>query len=364
MKLNQYSVLIVFMVHFFSCQNTNKQNTEIADTLQTIADSIPAQHQIQLKHDSLQQKVDVVIDDKIFTSYNYPDSLTKPVLYPLFAAGQTRITRNFPLEPKAGERIDHPHQVGLWFTYGDVNGIDFWNNSYAIPPEKKTHFGIIRHKEIAEIQDNTNPSSLIVETIWMQHDSTPLLGEEATYRFYSDKNTRIIDRITKLTAKEDILFRDNKEGLIAMRLNRWFETPTDKPLHLTDAYGMPSETAVVDTTKPNGRYKNSDGKSGEEVFGTRCKWTNLSAKVDGKKVTIGIMDHPKNPGYPACAFTRGYGLYGANNLGQKIFTKGKDTLNFALPKGKTAIFKHRIIIHSGEFISDEDMEKHWETFTQ
>ncbi len=364
MKLKHHYILFFFLAIIFACQNTNKQNNEPVDSLTTKNDTIQALHQITLKHDSLQQKVDVIIDGKIFTSYNYPDSLTKPILYPLFTAGQTRITRSFPLEAKAGERIDHPHQVGLWFTYGDVNGIDFWNNSYAIPPEKKPHYGIIRHQKITNIQDETNPASLIVETTWMQHDSAPLLGEEATYRFYADKNTRIIDRITKLTAKEDILFRDNKEGLIAMRLNRWFETPTEKPLYLTDSYGIPTEKPLVDTTKPNGIYKNSDGKSGDEVFGTRSKWTNLAAIVKGEKVTVAIMDHPENPGYPACAFTRGYGLYGANNLGQKIFTKGKEELNFKLPKNKTAIFKHRIIIYSGEFMSNEDMEKQWKAFVR
>ena len=31
----------------------------------------------------------------------------------------------FPLYLRPGERIDHPHHVGLWFNYGDVNGLDF-----------------------------------------------------------------------------------------------------------------------------------------------------------------------------------------------------------------------------------------------
>ena len=30
------------------------------------------------------------------------------------------------IEPKTGERIDHPHHMGHWFNYGDVNGLDFW----------------------------------------------------------------------------------------------------------------------------------------------------------------------------------------------------------------------------------------------
>ena len=45
------------------------------------------------------------------------------------------VTRGFPLEPRPGERVDHPHHVGLWFNHGDVNGVDFWNNSESLRPE-------------------------------------------------------------------------------------------------------------------------------------------------------------------------------------------------------------------------------------
>src|SRR5258708_1561027 len=67
------------------------------------------------------RRVDVIIDGRAFTSYVWPESLTKPVLYPLFTAQGNVVTRGFPLEPRPGERVDHPHHAGLWFDYGDVN---------------------------------------------------------------------------------------------------------------------------------------------------------------------------------------------------------------------------------------------------
>src|SRR5689334_5568463 len=72
------------------------------------------------------RRVDVLVDGQPFTSYIWPDSLKKPVLYPLRAASGTVLTRGYPLEPRAGERTDHPHHVGLWFNYENVNGVDFW----------------------------------------------------------------------------------------------------------------------------------------------------------------------------------------------------------------------------------------------
>src|SRR5215212_6033958 len=70
------------------------------------------------------RRVDVSIGGKPFTSYIWPERLKKPVLYPLRTASGTLVTRGWPFDPRPGERIDHPHHVGLWFDYGDVNGVD------------------------------------------------------------------------------------------------------------------------------------------------------------------------------------------------------------------------------------------------
>jgi hypothetical protein len=84
-----------------------------------------------------ENKIDVFIGQKLFTSFFYPDTLEKPVLYPIYASNGTMITRGFPLHSLPGEPTDHPPHVGLWFNFENVNGLDFWNNSFAIPPEKK-----------------------------------------------------------------------------------------------------------------------------------------------------------------------------------------------------------------------------------
>src|SRR5262249_1831460 len=84
---------------------------------------------VQVGPKPAERRVDILVGGKAFTSYIWPTTLKKPVLYPLRSASGTVVTRGFPLEPRPGERVDHPHQAGLWFEYGDVNGLDFWNNS-------------------------------------------------------------------------------------------------------------------------------------------------------------------------------------------------------------------------------------------
>ena len=86
-----------------------------------------------------ENKIDIFIGDKLFTSFLYPDSLEKPVLYPVHAANGTIVTRGFPLDTQPNDPTDHPHHIGIWFTFENVNGLDFWNNSYAIPKEKNIY---------------------------------------------------------------------------------------------------------------------------------------------------------------------------------------------------------------------------------
>jgi hypothetical protein len=72
-----------------------------------------------------ENKIDVWIGRQLFTSFLYPDSLEKPVLYPLMAANGSMVTRGFPLNPQPGDPTDHPHHIGLLFNYENLNGLDF-----------------------------------------------------------------------------------------------------------------------------------------------------------------------------------------------------------------------------------------------
>src|SRR5690349_5340595 len=94
------------------------------------------------------RRVDVTIGGAPFTAYVWPERLRKPVLYPIRSAKGTLVTRGWPLDPRPGERIDHPHHVGLWFNYESVNGVDFWNNSDALKSEDAAKMGTIFHRRI------------------------------------------------------------------------------------------------------------------------------------------------------------------------------------------------------------------------
>jgi hypothetical protein len=322
----------------------------------------PAGGEVRLVPDEAKQRVSVLIEGRPFTDYIYPDTIKKPVLYPLRTAEGKLVTRGFPLEPRPGERVDHPHHVGLWFNHGDVNGLDFWNNSDAIKPERRSKMGTIRHRKIVAAKGGADQGELEVEMDWFSPNGEALLRERTRFVFRGGPGWRSIDRLTSLRALgANVLFRDNKEGLIGLRVTRALEAPSTKPEIFTDASGKPTRVAKMDNTGVNGVYLSSEGKKGDAVWGTRGHWCVLSGRVEGGPVSVAILDHPDNPGFPTYWHARGYGLFAANPLGRKVFSEGKEELNFSLPPNVSVTFRHRVLILS-EILTGERAESEYQEF--
>ena len=292
------------------------------------------------------RRVDISIEGQPFTSYIWPTTLKKPVLYPLRTAKGTIVTRGFPLEPRPGERTDHPHHAGLWFNYENVNGIDFWNNSDAIKSENAPKMGTIVHRSIVSTKSGSDQGDLDVESDWVTFDKKVLVHEQSHFVFRGGPGFRSVDRIATLRALDTkVDFKDEKDGLLGLRVVRALEIPSDKPEVYTDASGATS-VPKLDNTGVNGTYLTSEGKKGDAAWGTRGRWCNLSGLVGDEPVTITILDHPSNPGFPTYWHARGYGLFAANPLGQKIFSNGKGELNLSLAPHASVTFRYRILISS------------------
>lgn len=314
---------------------------------------------IRLVVDEGLAKVDVWYGDGLFTSYIYPDDLEKPVLYPIYTAGGTAVTRGFPRDPREGERVDHPHHVGLWLNFGDVNGLDFWNNSYSIPADRKSKYGSIRHRRIVKAESGADRGVLTVECDWVNDLGAVLLRETASYIFSGGGDRRIVDHITTLTAAQDtVVFTDNKEGLIAIRADRAFEEPSTRPDIFLDAAGNPTSVPAMNNEGVNGHYRNSDGLEGEAgVWGKPARWVSLSAEKDGERITLAIIDHKDNPGFPAHSHARGYGLFSHNNMGSRAFDPAAPVFRLVLKRGEQVTLRHRIVVKTNGFATDAELNK-------
>jgi hypothetical protein len=88
----------------------------------------------------------------------------------------------------------------------------------------------------------------------------------------------------------------------------------------------------------------------------------LQGTVDGEPVTLGILDHPGNPGFPTYWHARGYGLFAANPLGQAALSEGKEKLGFVLDPKASTTFRHRILVASGT-LTPAQVEARYQEFT-
>jgi hypothetical protein len=311
------------------------------------------------------KKTELRYDGKLLTAYCYFDSTEKPVLFPIKTLSGNTITRGYPIAPRAGERTDHPHHVGLWLNYESVNGLDFWNNSTAIPQERKHLYGSVKHQKILSSKAKGDKAEIETLSHWVDHTGKVLLEETTRFVFTRQDNNFIIDRFCRLKGVADeVLFKDVKDGMLGLRVARQLEMPSKQEDKFVDASGNVTAVKKLDNEGVSGMYVNREGVKGDDTWAKRSLWTSLNGKKDNELISIAMIDHPANVGYPTYWHARGYGLFAANPLGQKVFSEGKEELNFKLVKDQTANFKYRVIVHHGSTLTAADLDRQAEEFAK
>lgn len=299
---------------------------------------------VQVTPDIAARRVDITIDGHPFTSYIWPTTLKKPVLFPIIDADGVTLTRGYPLAPRPGERTDHPHHDGLWFNYSNVNGFDFWNNSDAIPAARAPMMGTIRFDRIVSTASGAHRGELVTESTWVDGSGQPILAETTRFVFATHNGVRSIDRTATLRALDKVVFHDDKDGLLGLRVASWLESPNAKGGTFTDGSGQITKVSGA-SKNASGVYLTSEGVKGDAAWGTRGRWCALTGHTGDHVATIAIFDHPGNPGYPTYWHARDYGLFAANPLGRDNFDPKQPAFNYTLKKGQSATFRYRIVFY-------------------
>ena len=300
----------------------------ISGLVSIVASAAIAQQTVEVKKINAQE-ISVSTGNKLITNLLWTDSLEKPVLYPIYSPANEVITRGFPLQPRPEDPTDHPHHIGLWLNYESVNGLDFWNNSYERAAVKHK-YGSIKLDSVLQMKSGAE-GVVSYAGHWHDHQKKVLMQEKTTYVFAVRNNQYIIDRYTELKAVEPIVFKDVKDGLLGLRLRRELQIPAGDTDRLATA-----------------TYLTSEGKTGNDAWGTKATWCMLYGKVKDDSVSILIIDHPKSFGYPTYWHARGYGLFAANPLGRQVFSNGKEVANLQLKPSETVRFQYRIVIGAGK----------------
>src|SRR5688572_6784215 len=110
----------------------------------------------------------VKIDGELFAEY-LKQPKHQPCVWPIIGPTGKPMTRAYPIGPKVrGESDDHPHHHSLWFTHGDVNGIDFWTGrSSGRGGDKGSR---IVHRDFVEVASDGSEAKIVTTNDWMDGD--------------------------------------------------------------------------------------------------------------------------------------------------------------------------------------------------
>ncbi len=271
-------------------------------------------------------RITVAIDGEPFTELRFTDS-PKPYLYPVLAKGGLAVTRHYPMRgDTTDEEKDHPHHRSLWFTHGDVNGIDFW----AEGPAK----GRVVQEEILEARGGRTQGVIRTANLWMTHDGRRILTDETRLVIQHRGARRLIDYAITLKASEgvDVTFGDTKEGTMALRLAESMRLKPNKH------YARETPGTILQDT----------GVKDGDTWGKRAAWTAYTGPVQGAPMTVVLFDHPSNPRFPTWWHVRDYGLFAANPFGVHDFEKKPaGTGNLVVKAGDQVTLQYRILIEAG-----------------
>jgi hypothetical protein len=283
---------------------------------------LPVCAQVQFHREGDQIHVD--IDGKPYTTFYLAPGGNKPYVYPLSTADGIVVTRHFPMEQFSGETKDHPHQRGLFFAHGDINGYNFWATE---PNSKNPKQGRMQLVKVTQMKGGKKSGTIQAVFDGQDPAGKPIMRETRTVRFHSDAKLRIIDYQIDIDPLEKLTFGDTKEGTFGIRL----------------------ATSMTED-KGKGEMVNAEGAHGEkQVWGKRSPWVDYSGPVDDKTVGVAIFDNPRNPRYPTYWHSRAYGLFAANIFGVHDFTNGasKDGA-LTIEPGHPLRFRYRVVIHPGD----------------
>lgn len=254
----------------------------------------------------------------------------KPIVYPIIGPDGVNMVRNWPVKENVagaeGEAKDHPHHKALWYTHGNVNGVDFW----AEGPGKGTIVPTGTLTVTATGTRTTGHATVATKNEWRNATGNPVLTDEQliTFHLLADDNRAIDYRVTLIASHGDVTFGDTKEGSMGIR--------THPALNLKG-------------TVAKGKAINSEGDADGKLWGKRAKWVDYWAPIGEKTVGVAIFDHPSNPRHPTHWHARDYGLIAANPFGIHDFEKkGKGAGDLVIKKGEKVTFTYRFLFHKGD----------------
>lgn len=250
-------------------------------------------------------KIDVLINNNLFTSYIFSQDEKYPFFFPVNGPSNASVT--------SMRNSNYPHHSSLFFGCDKVNGGNYWQE------------GLERGQII----------SLRADIIESGSDKVVIQDECIWRRPNANSPVKDIRKIT-ITAPSKEVYQIDFDITMEMLI----DVTIDKTNHSLFSGRMDADLAVIN----GGTMINANGEKGEkETFGKKSPWIDFYGNRGNKVEGMAILQHPSNEWYPSPWFTRDYGFFSPTPMYWP--QNDKET---SLKKGQTIKLKYRVLVHSGD----------------
>ena len=262
--------------------------------------------------------LDICYGEKVIAEFSHTQTPQgRPFICNIHTLDGIKVTRNYPITDK--DQNDHPHHQGLFHTFSQLNGIDFWHMK-----------GMAKHRLFTVPPKDGNPASFSAESVYLDRDGeTPLLKETMSYGFHITSEGLLITINAIIEAEaEKIIIGSKEEGGIAIRV-----------------------ASDLRVQKGGKMIDNKGRKGGKAIWGKAARWVDNSGKKKGRWVGATLFASHSDLGVFHW-HSRDYGLIAANPFGP--LNKAPDRI---LKKGEKLSFNYGLMVHSHEQASEYSPKK-------
>jgi hypothetical protein len=227
--------------------------------------------------------------DGSFGSYFFRDPKTpRPYFANICPPNDSKVTRHHPPRPGI-DAVDHDTMhPGIWLSFGDLGGADFWRNKAQV-----------KFVEMTSPQPRDGVVSFLAKFRYLDGDKE-ICTETARHTICLLDQGTLLTYDSTFSGREAFVFGDQEEMGLGVR--------------------MATRQVVKGGT---GTVTNSGGgKNEKEVWGKQADWCDYSGTGSGRHAGVLLIPHQDN--FRRSWFhVRDYGLMVANPFGQNAFTKGE-----------------------------------------
>ncbi len=275
--------------------------------LAILGSSAPAQTKITAE--KIGSRIDVTVNDVLFTRYIFSDDEKYPFFFPVNGPSGFSVT--------SMRNGLYPHHTSLFFGCDRVNGGNWWQEGLDRGQIKSLRAEVLKSGKDSVVIEN--------ECIWWRP------GAESPIR---DVRTITITAPSKEYSQIDF----------DIRLDMLTNVTIEKTNHSLFSVRMAPDLSGAN----GGKMVNAEGHSGEQgeqgTFGKASPWMDGYGTRNGKTEGMAIFQHPSNPWYPSPWFTRDYGFMSPTPM---YFPKDEKA-GTQFKKGDVLKLRYRVIVHAGD----------------